>query len=180
MSKKKTNQGFTLAELLITIFIISFISTMLVVNWRTNEKQYAVQRAAQSIIQSARRVQDMALSGKKSSDSQHPASYGIHFDSQNTNSYILYGDMNGNDPYQPSDILIETVFLDSDIEIYALSSHTNLDVAFTIPDGFAMINYHGGNSDSDASVDIRIKGVNCPSNYCKSIIIKDTGEISIQ
>jgi hypothetical protein len=163
------------------MFIIASLSTALIVNWRANERRYGVQRAAQTMVQTMRRAQDMAISGKKSSDSEHPSSYGLYFNQQSTNSYLLYADKNGNSSYQPADdVLIETMSLDQDIEIYSLSSGNTLDFIFTVPDGFTMINYHGGHTDDDAAINIRVRNKACPSGFCKSIIIRKTGEISIQ
>ncbi|MDP2934746.1 MAG: type II secretion system protein, partial [bacterium] len=57
---RKNGAGFTLIEALVVIFVIGTISSMMIVNWRKNESQYQLQRAAQEIMQNIRKAQDFA------------------------------------------------------------------------------------------------------------------------
>ena len=173
-TKNKSLQGFTLIEMLVIMAIISIISGSLIVNWRKNEKKYEVQYTAQAIVQNLRKAQDIALSGKKYPGEAVPSAYGIYFNINSKNSYLVFGDKNGNNTYQGGDILVETILLDPGIEIYSLSA-SPLNIVFSIPDGFAIIA-----PSAPATIAIRKTGYTCPSNFCKSIIIKNTGEISIQ
>jgi len=66
-------KGFTVIEMLVVIFIIGVMSTVLVVNWRQNEKTYLVRRTAQEIAQSIRKAQDLALTGKKIGQPRSPS-----------------------------------------------------------------------------------------------------------
>jgi len=167
--RTKNRRGFTLIEMLAIIAIISIISGSLIVNWRKNEKKYEVQYTAQGIVQNLRRAQDMALSGKKYPGEDVPPAYGIYFELSTKNSYLIFGDKTGNNTYQKgSDTLVETISLDSNIEIYSLSASKDLNIVFSIT------------PSAPATIGIRKTGYSCPSNFCKSIIIKNTGEISIQ
>lgn len=171
-------KGFTVIEMLVVIFIVGVMSTTLIVNWRKNEKTYLVRRTAQEIAQNIRKAQDMALTGKKIESEDVPLSYGVSFDKQNTSSYIIFGDKNGNGTYQPSDIDInvETSSLSPGVEIYSLSTGNKLDIIFSIPDGFTAINP----STTEAVIGIRKTGASCPSSSCRNITIKNNGQISIQ
>ena len=170
-------QGFTLMELLIVIAVIGIISTMLVVNWRKNEKQYQLQRAAQEIVQNIRKVQDMALNSFKYEGEIPDYSYGLFFDKDDNNSYIVFGDRNGNNTYQASDMQIENVSIETGIEINSLSSENqNLHITFSLPDGFTGIEP----SADSATIIIKKTGKSCPSNDCKNIIINKTGQITIE
>jgi len=172
----KKQQGFSLVEMLVVIFIVVLISATLIVNWRKNEKQYLLQRAAQNIAQDIRKVQDMALNGTKY-ENQIPYSYGIFFDKNKKKSYQLFGDLNNNNTYQTSDMEIGAeVSIESGIEIDSLSSGAqNLNIAFPIPDGFTKINP----SSTIARIVIKKTGTTCPSLNCKTINIRGMGQISV-
>jgi type II secretory pathway pseudopilin PulG len=166
--------------MMVVIFIIGIMSAILVVNWRKNEKTYLIQRMAQEIAQNIRKAQDLALTSKKYSGQPVPdSSYGIHFSINTPTSYFIFGDKNKNETYQQSDFKIDNgVSMLSGAQIDNLSAGNNLDITFSIPDGFTYIN----GSQATLSTTIRIKktGAACPSISCRSIIIKNTGQISIQ
>lgn len=166
--------------MLVVVFIIGIISTILIVNWRKNENRSQLQRAAQEIVQNIRKVQEMALSGRNCSDGQIPnSSFGVNFDSGTINSYIIFCDRNNNNTYQtPSadDLIVQSISIEPGIVIHSLSSSPqDLDIAFSLPDGFTNINPQA----SSATIVIKKTGASCPSANCKNIIIKKTGEISI-
>lgn len=174
----KKQQGFSLIEMLVVIFIVVLISATLIVNWRKNEKQYLLQRVAQNIVQDIRKMQDMALNGTKY-ENQIPYSYGIFFDKNKKKSYQLFGDLNNppNNTYQPSDMEIGAeVSIESGIEIDSLSSGAqNLNIVFPIPDGFTKIDP----SSTIANIVIKKEGTICPSQNCKTINIRGMGQISV-
>jgi prepilin-type N-terminal cleavage/methylation domain-containing protein len=182
-------KAFTLTEVLVVIFIVGLLSTILVVNWRNNEKAYLVQRTAQEIAQNFRTVQDMALAGKIFGSGTGPCfsspcySYGINFDTSKKNNYINFGDRNNNNTYQepPSDLSIETITIDSNVEIYSLSPVLGnfLNIVFSVPDGFVTINNNSG--ITSAVIKIRKVGTTCTQKRnCKTITITKTGEINIE
>lgn len=173
--KAYNKKGFTLIEALVVVFIIGLISAVLIVNWRKNEKQYQVQRTAQEIVQNIRRAQDMALNSfKYQEDDGVPDNYGVYFDKTMANSYIIFADENGNNKYNGGEDM-ETVSIDSGVEINSLSSEPKLHITFSLPDAFTIIN------PAAVSATVTIKKSNgiCPQN-CKSIIIRNTGQVSIE
>lgn len=181
----KNFKGFTLAEVLATTFIIGILSVILVVNWRENEKNYLIRQVAQEIVQNIRKAQGIALSGKNYSSEgiKNIDFYGVLFEKNNKTSYKIFGSTHGNNGYQPSDFSIEDVVLDPNTEIDSLSSGNNkdLNILFSIPDGFTTFYYPGiGPSVTSASITIKRTGTTCPSKTCRSIIIKNTGQITIQ
>ncbi|MFH2013492.1 MAG: type II secretion system protein [Patescibacteria group bacterium] len=168
-------KGFTLIEVLVVTAVIGIISIMLVANWTKNESSSKLQRTAQEVVLSIRSAQDIALNSFKSSGQDVPYSYGIRFDKDIDSSYLIFGDKNGNNTYQPSDILIKNVLIESGIEIDSLSSGNNdLNIVFSIPDGFTTINP----SSTSASIVIKKSNGICPQD-CKTITIMNTGQVSI-
>jgi len=176
----KKFKGFTLVEVLVTTFIISVLSVILVVNWRENEKNYLVQQVAQEIVQNIRKAQGLALSGKNYAEKniQKIDFYGVVFEKDNVTSYKIFGNTSGNSDYQPADFVVDTISLDPNITIDSLSSGTNkdLNVLFSIPDGFTSF-YP---TSTSATITIKRTGTTCPSKTCRNIIIKNTGQITIQ
>ena len=168
-------------EMLVVIFVVGLLSAMLANNWRKQEKQYQLQRAAQTIVQSIRKAQGFALNGSQmfwepTNQMEVPKSYGIHFTKGNQ-TYFIYGDMIGNIGYQnPEDIPETYTQIEAGIQIGSLGGGTDLDVTFSIPDGFVDF-FPSGTS---ATITIKKTGTTCPSRNCKKIIIRNTGEISIQ
>lgn len=102
--RDKKSAGFTFFEVLVVVFIIGFISATFVVNWRTNEKQYRLQRTAQLVVQGIRKVQHMALASKRVLNQSSgileipDGGYSIYVDlgASSATSYILFADFNGN------------------------------------------------------------------------------------
>jgi len=181
----KKGKAFTLVEALVVIFVIGTISSMMIVNWRKNEKQYQLQRTAQEIMQNIRKAQDYALNGKQriwpptgGGTMQTPEAYGIHFSRNQPTSYFIYSQFIGGDGYQnPEDIQETNTQLEAGIEIDSFGGGNVLDVFFGIPEGFVGFSPGGGTS---ATITIKRTGKTCPSIYCRNIIIRGTGEINIQ
>lgn len=170
-----------MVEMLVVILVVGVLSAILVNNWRKQEKQYLLQRAAQQIVQNIRKAQEFALNGNKmlwepTNQMVVPESYGIHFQ-KGERSYFIYGDMIGNVGYQnPEDIQETYAQTETGIEIDSFSGANVLDVIFSIPDGF--ISFYP--SATSATITIKKTGKTCPSKDCKTILIRNTGEISIQ
>lgn len=174
MKSKSKQKGFTLFELLVVVLVIGLVSSILIANLRKGEKQYQIQLAAQEIAQNIRRAQDMALTSWRH-QGEIPYNYGVYFRKQDKDSYKIFADKNGNNKYETSDGLVETVKIESNIEIDSLSSEPDLYITFSLPDGFTHIEPLA----SSATITIRrVNGI-CPQN-CKSIKIINTGQINIE
>jgi prepilin-type N-terminal cleavage/methylation domain-containing protein len=177
ITSNKRQKAFTLVELLVVIVIIGVISTILVANWRRNEKQYQLQLTAQEIVQNIRKTQDMALTSLKHDPAEPvPENFGIFFNpNQYPFSYRIFADKNGNKRYDdPGATIID---LGGGIEIYSVSPAPRLSITFSVPDGFVSIRQP---SEIIATIVIRIAGASCPSRNCKDIIVRNTGQINIQ
>jgi len=182
------NKGFTLFELLVTVFIIGLLSSILVVNWRRNENQYQLQTVVQTVAQDIRKTQQMALTGAKYSG-QIPNSYGLYFTTSIRSSYVMFADKNDDKRYTSSDDPpLETMSIESGYEIDSLNASpagvlTGVSVTFNLPDGFTNIRKSdvGGTPwQNSLTITIRKVGTICPSATCKDIVINKSGQISIQ
>lgn len=171
--------GFTLIELLVVVFIIGLVSTILIANIRKGEKQYQVQLATQEISQNIRRAQDMALTSfKHKPDEPSPYNFGVYFEKQSPNSYIIFADENPNSYKYNGGEGMETITLGSNIEIASLSSEPKLHITFSLPDGFTHIE---PNADS-ANITIKRTGSDCVQSPqdCKTIEVLSTGQINVK
>jgi type II secretory pathway pseudopilin PulG len=173
----KKSKSFTLIEALVVIFVVGVISSMMIVNWRKNENQYKLQRAAQEIMQNIRKAQDYALNGKQrlwppTGQMIVPLSYGIHFSKNNPTFYFIYGDYIGNPGYQSPEDLPETnTWMETGYEIDSFGGGNSLDIYFSVPDGFAF--------GVPATITIKRTGKTCPSTYCRKVTVSATGEVSV-
>jgi len=166
-------KGFTLIEVLVVFVIITLISTILIVNWRKNEKRYLVKRVAQEIVQNIRKAQDMSLNSYEHEGVVPDYSYGIYFDNGDQDKYMLFGDLNRNNTYQPSDIEIGEYLMETGTKINSLSSGVqDLNITFSIPDGFTNIEPSASSATITITKDDGTSGVD--------IVILQTGQVNVQ
>ena len=130
----KRNKGFTLVELLVSIFIIALLLAFALINYRGAKQKLALERAASKLAQDIRRVQGMALGSEKVQGQSSVNGYGIYFSSGGQGEeYILFADINSNNKYDGGDTEIETIFLEKGIKIKN-TSPSNLSIVFVPPD----------------------------------------------
>jgi len=101
-----SKKGITIVEVIVTIFIITMFSGIIISDFPKVRKRFALSTAAHNLAQDLRRAQDMGLSGVQLVDvggEELPVKgFGLYI---NLNSiggnkrYIIYGDSNGNEQY---------------------------------------------------------------------------------
>ena len=101
---KESERGFTLIELLVVVSIVALIFSIVMVNYRSAEKQFALQRSAHKLTQDIRRVQAMAMVTKETGGAI-PDGYGIYFSQASPEQYILFADFEGDGAYQANSFL---------------------------------------------------------------------------
>ncbi|MBI4138047.1 MAG: prepilin-type N-terminal cleavage/methylation domain-containing protein [Candidatus Wildermuthbacteria bacterium] len=113
------SRGFTIPELLVVIFIMSFMSGLVLVNWRAGERGLALDRAAHKLGQDVRRAQELAMRAQPFACAAGSISgYGVFFSQDMPESYSLFAECNGNNAYNDgTDGLVETVSLEPGISI---------------------------------------------------------------
>lgn len=134
LTGRAMNRGFTIIELLVVISIIVILTGVVLVGYRTGERQLALQRAANKLAQDIRRVQEMAMSAKEFGGIVPEGGYGIRFKQEESGHYIIFVDSNNNQDYDPGvDGIVEDVKLEKGVEISNISN-SPLRITFTPPD----------------------------------------------
>ena len=125
--------GFTLTELLVVAGIIFLMLGIVLANWRSGPAELQLQRTAHKLAQDIRRAGELAMSAREFQGAVPQGGYGIHFNfpSENT-SYILYADLNGNESYDGSDGVVETIFFEKGVFLKSITQN-NLSVNFRPP-----------------------------------------------
>lgn len=146
--------GFTLIEILVVLAIMAVISSVLIADYRTGQKKYSLDAAAQNIVSDLRRVQSMAMSGTTKT-AEIIYDYGIHFDA-NTSYYTIFADKQANSQRYSNataDVMIERVNLENQVKVVAVSPNSSgLDVVFEPPNPKTYINK---NSSGPATITLQ-------------------------
>ena len=167
--KLNNNQGFTLVEILVVTAIIIVLSAIVIPRYRVGDQHFRVQRSAHQLSQNLRYVQEMAMGAKeigigivKPGHEFYPdGGFGIHFDINEPDHYIIFADCDGNgqlspgpvacvSPTQPSPVpainkfpeLMEEVYFESKVEIGSMSLSSPLHIIFRAP--YPSIEISGG------------------------------------
>jgi type II secretory pathway pseudopilin PulG len=130
-------QGFTLVELLVSIFIIILISGIIFANYRVGGQQFALQRSANKLAQDIRRAQAMAMGAAEYAGcpAGYKYGYGIYLTTSTNNKYILFADCdNGKDYDSPGEAVGDPIPLEAGVKIKTLSPSSPLTITFTPPD----------------------------------------------
>ncbi len=148
LSKKSLKgAGFTLIELLVAVFIISLLSVLILASYRSGQKKYALDQAAQKLVSDIRKAQNMAMGGVDIEGQYY--GYGIYIRRQDSDiSYVFYGDKtppSGNNKYDSgTDEVLETVNLPNQIKIQSTNPASKVDVFFRPPEPITYINAPSG------------------------------------
>ena len=133
LSSRIKKDSFTLIELLVVIAIIVILSTIVLANYRGGEEQYALQRSAHQLAQDIRKAEEMAMASKEFNGEIPQGGYGIYL-VENSNSYILFADVDGEKDYDSGEEVGSPLELEKKVKICELSPSSSLFITFTPPD----------------------------------------------
>lgn len=133
----RRKQGFTTVELIVVVFVIILLTAFTLPNWRSGEQSLALDRAAHKAGQDVRRAQELSLRAQAHSCAVgEMKGYGVYFsqDKDSLTSYIIFAECSGNFEYdQGVDDIVETLFLESGIEIASVSPSPAVSILFIPP-----------------------------------------------
>ncbi len=95
----KNQAGFTLAELIVSIFIIAFISGIFLVNYHSTNQRSNLVITAQKVISDIKLTESYCLGSKEYNSAMPSGGWGIYFSIANPASYIIFADENENKQY---------------------------------------------------------------------------------
>ena len=132
---QRRGAGFTIPELLVVVAIIVLMTGLILPNWRSGERTLALNRVVHKAGQDVRRAQELALRAQAHNCTAGTISgYGVYFNSNSPTSYIIFAECSGNFEYDLGiDDIIETLFLESSIEIQSVSPSPAVSILFIPP-----------------------------------------------
>jgi len=101
----KSNKGYTIIEMLVSISIIAVISGVFFMNYKTADKQFLLDQGVQQLASDLRQAQNYALGQKEFNGTPPAGGWGIYFlETPPANQhYVLFADANGNNLFDGSD-----------------------------------------------------------------------------
>ncbi len=170
--RRKKESGFSLVELLVVMFILSLLSTITLIGYRSNQDKYAIKQAVQKVASDLRRAQNMAISGVDIAGNYY--GYGIYF-VDDSNSYFIYGDINNDSSYDIGDTTIEIINFNNQIRISQTAPlAVEADIFFKSPNPKTYID--GSNLvGKTATVTLEVIG----KSLNESVIITTSGLIQV-
>lgn len=155
--KLKKQQGFTFVEQVIVLAIIAFLSVTAMFTFSNVTIKQKHIAARDELIFNLRKIQNYAMTGRLIEDSV-PIYYGIHIIDEN--NYKVFADINGDKLFDTSDVILDTVVVDSEL---TLSPNLGTYLA-VVPNGSFC--YH-------TAVNIPVE-LDCDSSRVQLIMIADT------
>ena len=120
-SKQRAQEcpGFTIPELLVSIFIIVLMTAITLPNWHAGETTLALDRAAHKLSQDIRKATELAQRAQLfQCATGNISGYGVYVSTGTPSSYILYVECNGNQEYNSGvDAKFQEVILEGKVQI---------------------------------------------------------------
>ena len=173
---EKNQAGFTIFELLVSIFIIALISGTFLTNYRSGGKRSELLSLAQKLASDIRIAQSYSLGAKETAAGTMPAGgWGVFFNKTTPQTYTLFADTSGNFQRESTEDYT-IVNIPPNVEINSITlngvSVNSVDVAFCPPDPKVYIN---GLLNQSAQIIIKEKD----TNATKTININSLGLIEV-
>lgn len=172
----RARKGFTLVELMISISIIGMLTAVFLANYRSGGIRTDLIGNTQKMASDIRVAQNFSLGTKDFNGATPAGGWGIYFDINDPNSYIIFADINGDYTYNVEDEKYSQTTLAPRLAINELRvEDTSVDaihIIFLPPDPETIIN---GQSNQKAHISLQ-EDVN---NTTKTIEVNFLGLIDI-
>ncbi len=180
----RSDNGFTLVEVLVVTAIIATLSVALFFNFGTTARNRTARvQVASVIVSDIRRAQSMALAGTRFNGNVF-CGYGIHYVDHVT--YLIYAGaneglpmcQNANHNYQTGiDSVVQTQkLINQNMEFRSSFS----DIFFESPDPKTYINNSALLTDPQVTINVqRVGQANCGGQSCTKIEIYTSGQINL-
>lgn len=185
---KFCERGITLVEIIVSIFMITMFSTILIANFPRILKEFALSRVSYKLAQDLRKVEDLGLSGVQLTDDSgelvQAKGYGIYIDlsALPIEQYKIYADLDGDQSYTLADYIIETIDISKENPNLFIKGVENIRVGgdstsinFTPPDPTVSI-YNLCESCQDVSIVIGLNSENSE----RKVSINTSGLIKVK
>ncbi|TSD03516.1 MAG: hypothetical protein Athens071416_197 [Parcubacteria group bacterium Athens0714_16] len=186
--KSKTILGFTIVELIVTTGIFALITSMMLVRDAKFNSEVKLGNLTYEVALAVRQAQIFGTGVKEYGSSNFNVGYGVHFDTANNKSFVLFADVNKNNAYDGTSEIVEIVnmigsnFI-SKFCVFSLSGNetcsdggSKLDIIFKRPNHNAII-MSDITLGQNESVRIYISSTDGEE---KSVLIKFVGQISVE
>jgi len=196
-TRSSLSRGFTLVELVVVAGIIALITSLVLVNNSRFGGNVLLQNLAYDVALSIRQSQVYGIAVQRFGSNNFNVAYGVHFDSSNPKTYVLFGDaatVNGlfDTGATPSELIqavsITNGFQISDLcAISSIGSNetcglTSIDIVFKRPEPDAYISINGVSgtlSPANLQQQARIQ-FKSPQGNTMSVVVMATGQIAVQ
>jgi len=168
--------GFTLAELIVSLFIITIITAIFLTDYKSGGRSGDLNLSVQQLASNIRLAQNKSLGSTTYNGNFPLGGWGVHVDTTNKNSYIIFADSNGNKIYDasPDEGLPawggQTVVLPAGIIISSIGTNdqmnpspSSLNITFLPPDPSTVLN-DGVGTSSVAIITLRNTVTNITAN----------------
>lgn len=163
-------KGFTLIELLVVIGVFVAMSAMVLANYPSFINNSNLNNVSKDIASVFRQAESYAMGVRAFNDPNSGIifpSYGVHFEKQQPDKFIIFADINNNGQYNGNQELAEEFILNrvkiADLCVNYDSSppgqcgRNDIDVVYKRPDPITTIRSQGGNI-SDGAIIIESAG----------------------
>jgi prepilin-type N-terminal cleavage/methylation domain-containing protein len=176
------NHGFTLLELLVSLFVITMLAGIFLANYRGGSQSTDLTFAAQGVTSDIHAAVNNSLGFVAYGGSLPAGGWGIHF-TKGANSYIIFADVNKNKLYNSGEadpaLGGRVIALPKNLIISELlvGGAWDVDITFLPPDPKITM-YHCGGAATSSSVIIRLKDT--VSGKTKDVNMNLLGMVGIQ
>jgi prepilin-type N-terminal cleavage/methylation domain-containing protein len=167
MINNKSQKGFTLAEMIVSIGIIVLLLSFALVGYRQRGEAIALQREVQRVAGDIELAREMGMSS--------PDPYGIYLSLSDPKHYILFVDSNDNKVYDGVSERINQIELENGVYIKNLS-FSPLYISFKSPSPEVRLESAFG-SVENATITLSIKS---NASKTKTITINSVGLVNTQ